>query len=78
MVFSLHSVTTGSRDRANVSLIIIIIIIMATHDCPLVRCHAMHQSRSRMVNTIQLTYIICSKACSWRDVDLVNRNAVYQ
>ena len=27
MVFSLHSVTTGSRDRANVSLIIIIIII---------------------------------------------------
>ena len=27
MVCSLHSVTTGSRDRANVSLIIIIIII---------------------------------------------------
>ena len=26
MVCSLHSVTTGSRDRANVSLIIIIII----------------------------------------------------
>ena len=28
MVCSLHSVTTGSRDRANVSLIIIIIIII--------------------------------------------------
>ena len=28
MVRSLHSVTTGSRDRANVSLIIIIIIIL--------------------------------------------------
>ena len=28
MVCSLHSVTTGSRDRANVPLIIIIIIIM--------------------------------------------------
>ena len=28
MVCSLHSVTTGSRDRANVSLIIIIIIIV--------------------------------------------------
>ena len=28
MVFSLHSVTTGSRDRANVPLIIIIIIII--------------------------------------------------
>ena len=27
MVCSLHSVTTGSRDRANVSLIIIIIIV---------------------------------------------------
>ena len=27
MVCSLHSVTTGSRDRANVQLIIIIIII---------------------------------------------------
>ena len=29
MVCSLHSVTTGSRDRANVPLIIIIIIIQA-------------------------------------------------
>ena len=28
MVCSLHSVTTGSRDRANVPLIIIIIIII--------------------------------------------------
>ena len=28
MIGSLHSVTTGSRDRANVPLIIIIIIIM--------------------------------------------------
>ena len=28
MVFPLHSVTTGSRDRANVPLIIIIIIII--------------------------------------------------
>ena len=28
MVCSLHTVTTGSRDRANVSLIIIIIIII--------------------------------------------------
>ena len=33
-----------------------------------VRCHAMHQSRSRMASTVKLTYI-CSKACSWRDAD---------
>ena len=31
MVCSLHSVATGSRDRANVSLIIIIIIINKVH-----------------------------------------------
>ena len=31
MVCSLHSVTTGSRDRANVSLIIIIIIILVVY-----------------------------------------------
>ena len=51
---------------------------MATHDCPLVRCHAMHQSRSRMASTVQLIYIVCSKACSWRDVNFVYRNAVYR
>ena len=51
---------------------------MATHDCPLVHRHATHQSRSRMASTVQLTYIICSKACSWRDVDFVYRNALYQ
>ena len=39
--------------------------------------HAMHQSRSPMPSTVQLTYI-CSKACSWRHVDFVYRNAVYQ
>ena len=43
----------------------------------IVQCKAMHQSRSRMVSTVQLTYI-CSKACSWRDVNFVHRNAVYQ
>ena len=32
MVCSLHSVTTGSRDRANVSLIVIIIIIIDPPD----------------------------------------------
>ena len=31
MVCSLHSVTTGSRDRANVSLIIIITILYTVH-----------------------------------------------
>ena len=37
MVCSLHSVTTGSRDRANVSLIIIIIIMLiAGRYCTLV------------------------------------------
>ena len=47
---------------------------MATHDdCRLVCCHAMHQSRSRMASTVQLTYI-CSKACSCRDVDFVYKN----
>ena len=47
MVCSLHSVTTGSRDRANVPLIIIIIIIiMVTHAHPILlpygnpfKCH---------------------------------------
>ena len=47
-----------------------------TH-CSLVRCHAMHQSRSRMASTVQLTHI-CRKACSWRDVDFVYSNAVCQ
>ena len=27
-----------------------------------------------MASTVQLTYIICSKACSWRDVYFVYRN----
>ena len=43
-----------------------------------VRSHAMHQSRSRMAPPVQLAYIICSKSCSWRDVDFVYRNEVYQ
>ena len=49
---------------------------MVTHDCPLVHCHAMHQSRGRMASTVQLAYI--SKVYSWRDVDFVYRNAVFQ
>ena len=35
MVCSLHSVTTGSRDRANVSLLVIIII--KDSKCPVTR-----------------------------------------
>ena len=51
---------------------------MTTHDCPVVHCQAMHQTRCRMGSrAIQLTYI-CSKACSWRDADFVYRNAVYE
>ena len=29
---------------------------MATHDCPVVHCQAMHQRRSRMASAVQLTY----------------------
>ena len=42
---------------------------MTTHECPVVSCHVTHQSRSRMASTLQLTHIICSKGCGWRDVD---------
>ena len=42
-----------------------------------VRRRATHQSRSRMVSSVQLTHI-CSKACSLRDMDFVCSNAVYQ
>ena len=37
MVCSLHSVTTGSRDRSNVSLIIIIIIITTVSRWPFMK-----------------------------------------
>ena len=39
-----------------------------------VNYQAMHQSRSRMASTLHLTYI-CSKACSWRDVNFERRGS---
>ena len=40
-------------------------------------CHGPERRHSRMACTAQLTYI-CSETCSWRDVEFVYRNAVYQ
>ena len=44
---------------------------------PVVSCQATHQSRSRMVSIVQLIHM-CTKAWSWRKVDFVRINAVYQ
>ena len=50
---------------------------MATHDCPVVHCHIMHQNHSHMASTVQLEYIFCGKACSWRECSLRIKSAIY-
>ena len=40
-----------------------------------VNCQTIHQSRSRMVSTVQITYM-CSKVCSERDQDF-ERPGIY-
>ena len=55
---------------------------MATHDCPLlvIRCHAIHQSRSRLASTVQLliAYIfLFAVKLAAGETGFVHRNAVY-
>ena len=52
MVCSLHSVTTGSRDRANVSLIIIIIIMLGREFDPGKRDFS-HQNKNKNAQRVE-------------------------
>ena len=45
----------------------------ATHDCPVVHCQMMHQSRSRMASIVQLTYISAVKLVAGETLILCSR-----